>query len=135
MPVKINIKTTIWQDGQREMIETTVPGYFYRKANADFLQYEEDGTRTTVKVTAAGALILRNGAIKMRLPFTLNKQMTGSFELSIGKMVPVTMAKRIEHVYHPESGSGSIDLLYDLSMQGDPHKGTFLLEISFQEEK
>lgn len=139
MSVKINIKTTINQDHHREMIELTAFGRFYQKDKAFFLQYEEaaeeESTRTIVKIAGDKALILRSGAIKMRLPFAINKETKGTYELPFGKFEAVAVAKRIEHSYDVENSKGCIDILYDFSMQGASEAGTYHLEITFQEEK
>ena len=78
MSVKINVKTTIMQEDSEEIIEGAVLGDFFQKETASYLQYEEiseqGSTRTIVKMAGNDALILRNGAIKMRLPFPLIKR-------------------------------------------------------------
>ncbi|MFZ7946499.1 DUF1934 domain-containing protein [Neobacillus sp. 19] len=129
IPVKIKVKTTI---DEEETFELMVFGRYYQKDQASFLQYEEaheEGTvRTIVKVAQDEALILRGGAVKMRLPFQLHKKMRGSYEMPFGTFETLTMAKRIEH------SEGLIDILYDFTMQGSP-AGTYHLEISFQEDK
>ena len=139
MSVKINVKTTITQEDSEEIIEGAVLGDFFQKETASYLQYEEiseqGSTRTIVKMAGNDALILRNGAIKMRLPFSLNQKMSGSYELPFGKFETATVAKKIDHEYDAVSGKGRIDLLYDFSMQGTPSVGTYHLEITFQEEE
>jgi uncharacterized beta-barrel protein YwiB (DUF1934 family) len=128
-PVKIKVKTTI--DAQ-EAMELTVFGRYHQKGGATFLRYEEvleEGTvRTIVKVAGEEALILRGGAVKMRLPFQVNRKLRGSYEMPFGVFETMTMAKRIEH------SEGLIDILYDFTMQGSP-SGTYHLEISFQEDR
>lgn len=129
IPVKINVKTTI---DEQETFELVVFGRAYHKGDAFFLRYEEvleEGTvRTIVKVANEEALILRSGAVKMRLPFRLNKILRGSYEMPFGTFETSTMARRIEHI------EGLIDIVYDFTMQGTP-AGTYHLEITFQEDK
>ena len=129
IPVKIKVKTTI---DEQETFELTVFGRYYQKDQASFLQYEEvleEGTvRTIVKVAKDEALILRGGAVKMRLPFRLHKKLRGSYEVPFGTFETLTMAKRIKHT------DGLIDILYDFTMQGSP-TGTYHLEITFQEDQ
>lgn len=128
-PVKINVKTTI---DEQETFELTVFGRYYQKGNASFLQYEEvleEGTvRTIVKMAPEEALILRSGAVKMRLPFRLHLKMRGSYELPFGVFETMTLARSIKHT------EGSFDILYDFTMQGSPG-GTYHLEITFQEDE
>lgn len=131
IPMKINVKTTIHQQGAKEVYELAVFGRYLEKDGASFLKYEEvqdEGTvRTIVKVAGDEALILRGGAVKMRLPFRLHKKLRGSYEMPFGSFETITLAKRIEHA------AGLIDILYDFSMQGKP-AGTYHLEITFQED-
>jgi uncharacterized beta-barrel protein YwiB (DUF1934 family) len=128
IPVKIIVKTTI---DQQETFELTVFGRYYKKENASFLRYEEvleEGiVRTIVKVAAEEALILRGGAVKMRLPFRLHEQLRGSYEMPFGVFETTTLARKIEHT------EGHIDILYDFAMPGSGG-GTYHLEITFQEE-
>ncbi|WP_223594949.1 DUF1934 domain-containing protein [Neobacillus bataviensis] len=129
IPVKIKVKTTI---DRKESFELQVFGQYFKKGEATFLKYEEvqeEGTvRTIVKVAGNEALILRGGAVKMRLPFELNRTLRGSYEMPFGTFETLTLAKRIEHT------EGRIDILYNFAMQGE-HAGTYHLEITFQEER
>ncbi|MEH7115844.1 DUF1934 domain-containing protein [Neobacillus vireti] len=131
VPMKINVKTTIHQQEGSETIELKVFGRYFEKDGAAFLKYEEvleEGTvRTIVKITPGEALILRGGAVKMRLPFKLHKKLRGSYEMPFGVFETMTMTRRLEH------SMGLIDILYDFTMQGSPG-GTYHLEITFQEE-
>ncbi|MEH7011185.1 DUF1934 domain-containing protein [Neobacillus niacini] len=133
VPVKINVKTTI---DQQETFELMVFGTYLEKGNSAYLRYEEameeGSVRTIVKMAANNALILRGGAIKMRLPFELNRKLNGSYEMPFGQFATVTKAKRIDYSY--ENGKGRFCVLYDFSMEGAP-TSTYQLEIAFQEEK
>jgi uncharacterized beta-barrel protein YwiB (DUF1934 family) len=133
LPVKINVKTTIDQD---ETFELMVFGTYFEKGNAAYLRYEEameeGSVRTIVKMTPDEALILRGGAVKMRLPFEVNRTLNGSYEMPLGQFATETMAKRIDYSY--ENGKGRFRVLYDFSMEGAP-TNTYELEIAFQEEK
>ncbi|MED4224086.1 DUF1934 domain-containing protein [Neobacillus cucumis] len=130
--MKIKVKTTIHQQEGSETMELTVLGRYLEKDGAVFLKYEEaleEGTvRTIVKVTSEEALILRGGAVKMRLPFMLHKKRRGSYEMPFGVFETMTMTKRLEY------SKGLIDILYDFTMQGSP-AGTYHLEITFQEDE
>lgn len=137
MTVNINVKTTIFQDGQEEIIEGTAQGDFIQKAQSAYLQYDEisdqGSIRTILKIAEDEALILRSGAVKMKLPFKLNQKMSGNYEVPFGKFETTTVAKNIDLCY--DNNKGKIDLRYDFSMQGAPSVGTYHLEITFQEEE
>jgi uncharacterized beta-barrel protein YwiB (DUF1934 family) len=133
IPMKITIKTTI---DREEAFELTVFGRYFQRENADYLQYEEvieEGkVRSIVKMAAEEALILRSGAIKMRLPFEVNRKLNGSYELPFGQFATVTKARKINYSY--ENGKGCFEVLYEFSMQGSP-TSTYHLEIAFQEDQ
>lgn len=93
---------------------------------------EEGSVRTIVKMTAGEGLILRGGAVKMRLPFELNRTLNGSYEMPFGQFETTTLTKNFEHSF--ENGQGHINILYDFTMQGSP-AGTYHLQITFQEDK
>lgn len=137
MSVKIDIKTTIFQENSEDIIELTAHGHFYQKRQSSFLQYEEIGesgkTQTTLKWSGEEALIMRSGAIKSRMPFLLNTEMKGFYELPFGKVETAAIAKKISHSYNPKNGKGFIDIHYDFFMQ-ESHAGTYHLEITFQED-
>lgn len=139
MSVVIYIKTTIFHENGDEIIEGAALGRFYEKNNASFLQYEENGEqgsiRTTVKIAGTEALILRNGAVKMRLPFALGREKEGTYELPFGKFAVFSLAKKIEHSYDDKQGAGSINLLYQFSMNRAENADTYHIEITFQEDK
>ncbi len=133
---KIRVKTTIWNDGENEAFELTTFGRYYEKNESIFLQYEEvieEGTvKSIVKVSKKEALILRSGAVNMRMVFEEDKKHAGRYETPFGIMRIETMTKRLDH--QVGSNTGSMDILYDLHMQG-ALAGTYHLEISFEEEK
>ncbi|MCM3093943.1 MULTISPECIES: DUF1934 domain-containing protein [unclassified Cytobacillus] len=137
IPVKINVKTVIRKLGSKETFELTAFGRYYIKDSARFLQYDEvmeEGTvKTIIKMSDTDGLILRSGAVKMRLPFRMNKKLRGSYETPYGVFEMGTVTKRMVHQYDDKSSEGSIDILYDLKMQGS-QAGTYHLAITFEEE-
>ena len=138
MPVKIKVKTDI-RDGQgKDTFELTAFGQYYIKANAHFLQYDEamdEGiAKTVIKISEKEGLILRSGAVKMRLPFLMNKKLKGSYHTPYGVLELDTMTKRLDHQFDEQKRTGTIDLLYELKMQGAA-TGTYHLFISFKEEE
>jgi uncharacterized beta-barrel protein YwiB (DUF1934 family) len=137
MPVKITVKTVIRNGQDKETYELTTFGQYYKKMNSIFLRYEEimeEGTmKTVVKISGQEGSILRNGAVKMRLPFYKNKTLKGSYESPYGVLEMETFTTRISHEFDEKLRKGKIDLLYDFKMQGSS-AGTYHLSISFEEE-
>lgn len=137
IPVKINVKTVVQQDNEQQAYELTVFGRYQKTESASFLRYEEvleEGTvTTTVKITAEGALILRSGAVKMRMTFRKNQTMPGSYQSPYGTMQAEAITKQLEHSFHLHTNEGNLNLLYDLNIQGTK-AGTYHLKISYKEE-
>ncbi|MDR6999406.1 DUF1934 domain-containing protein [Neobacillus niacini] len=133
IPVRIKVKTTI---DQQESFELQLFGQYFEKENASYLKYEEameeGSVRTIVKMAAKEGLILRGGAVKMRLPFELNRKLNGSYEMPFGQFETTTLTKNLQHSF--ENGQGLIDILYDFTLQGSP-SGTYHLQITFQEDR
>ncbi|MBP2242534.1 uncharacterized beta-barrel protein YwiB (DUF1934 family) [Cytobacillus eiseniae] len=136
--MKIKVKTDISNESEKETFELTAFGQYYKKENAVYLQYNEEmeeGTvKTIIKVSDQDGLILRSGAVKMRLPFQINKRLRGSYHTPYGVFETHTLTKRFVHLFDEQTNMGSIDLLYELTMQG-AHAGTYHLSITFKEEE
>lgn len=137
IPVKINVKTTIHDGNSKDTFELTAVGRYYKKGNARYLQYEEEMdvgmVKTIVKMTEDDGLILRSGSIKMRLPFKMHQSLRGNYTTPYGVFNLKTLTKRMVHEFKEETSTGSIDLMYDLNMQG-AKAGAYHLTIAFEEE-
>lgn len=137
--VKITVKTVIRDGNRKETFELITFGRYYKKDNARYLQYDEvldEGilpVKTIIKISAEDGLILRSGAVKMRLPFKMNKRLRGQYTTPYGEFDITTLTKRLHHQYDEQIGTGSIEVLYDLSMQGT-YTGTYHLEVYFQKK-
>ncbi|EIJ80269.1 hypothetical protein PB1_07907 [Bacillus methanolicus PB1] len=131
MPVKIKIKTEIHQDGNKETFEFITFGRYYQKGESSFLQYEEvleDGRiNTTVKISGQEVLILRSGAVKMRMRFQEQKTLAGTYETPYGVLQTSASTKRIY------KNTGFLEIVYDLQMQGQD-AGTYHMTIRYEEE-
>ena len=138
VPVKIKGKTEIHDGSSKDTFEFTAFGRYYIKGNARFLQYneemEEGIVKTIIKMTDQDGLILRSGAVKMRLPFKLNSELRGSYDTPYGVFELITLTKTLTHQLDEQTSMGSIELLYDLNMQG-AYAGTYHLSITFKEEE
>ncbi len=137
--VKITVKTAIHDGKRKETFELITFGKYYKKENARYLQYDEvleenmPPVKTTIKISAEDGLIMRSGAVKMRLPFKMNKRLRGQYTTPYGELDITTLTKRLHHQYDEHTKAGSIEVLYDLSMQGT-YTGTYHLEVNFNQE-
>lgn len=139
IPIKIKVKTIIQNDGDLQTYELTTFGRYYKKDYSMFLQYEEhqeEGiVKTIVKFSNEEALILRSGAIKMRLPFKNGTELVGSYETPFGKLGTITNTKKLQLITKNEPYLvGSVDITYDFYIQ-DSKAGTYEMMITFEEEK
>lgn len=133
--VNIKLISTIRPiDGESEGYEMWLTGQLLEKAGSIYLKYEEvqeDKTiRTTMKLGNEQALIMRNGAIKMRLPLNVMEQQIGHYESEFGSMPLVIDTK--EMTFTKQSVSGDFHVQYDLLMGGQS-VGNYTLDITFTE--
>lgn len=137
VPIKIIVKTVIENDGDKQSFELTTFGRYYQKDSSYYLQYEElldeGSVKTIVKMTEEDALILRRGNINMRLPLRLNQRLRGSYETPYGTLGTTTYTKRLEYSYFQENETGSVEIIYDLTINGSK-TGTYHVNIMFKEE-
>lgn len=135
MPVKIHLKTTITQDRENEKYELMLLGEYYQKGDAAFLKYNEEleeGTvHTIIKMSEESAVILRSGALKMRLGFHKDVEKNGSYESPYGTFLLSTKTKKIEHK-NIGNNEGQFLLTYDLMMQG-ASSGKYEMLITYKE--
>ncbi|HYK73304.1 MAG TPA: DUF1934 domain-containing protein [Pseudoneobacillus sp.] len=135
-PVKIWVKTDIFQGDQKETFELVTFGRYYSKGQSSYLLYEEvmdvGNIKTSVKFSDGEAVILRSGALNMRLVFKKDHLMRGHYETPYGAMEMLTNTKKIGHVPSSEK-DGVLDLLYELTTQGEV-AGTYHMEITYKED-
>ncbi|MBG9454705.1 hypothetical protein ABE61_11750 [Lysinibacillus sphaericus] len=121
-------------EGESEGYEMLLTGQLLEKAGSIYLKYEEvqeDKTiRTTMKLGNEQALIMRNGAVKMRLPLNIIEQQMGHYESELGSMPLVVDTK--EMTFTKQAVSGDFHVQYDLLMGGQS-VGNYTLDITFTE--
>ena len=136
-PVNVTINTSIVQSGMKEEFITGSSGFFYKKGSAVYLQYEEkaeEGSiRTILKMDSGEALLLRSGAVKMRLPFKLSEETRGSYNTAYGTLPVKAVTTRLAQAIRENGRGGMFRLKYDLHIAGAP-AGTYSLSITFEEE-
>ncbi|MDM5246345.1 DUF1934 domain-containing protein [Lysinibacillus sp. G4S2] len=133
--VNIKLISTIRPiDGESESYEMLLSGQLLEKAGSMYLKYEEvqeDKTiRTTMKLGNEQALIMRNGAVKMRLPLNIIEQQMGHYESEFGSMPLVIDTKKM--TFTKQAISGDFHVQYDLLMGGQS-VGNYTLDITFTE--
>lgn len=134
MPVNISVRTKIEKDGESDLLELKAAGRWFRKGGSTYLQYDEEleeGTvHTTVKMKGEDVLILRSGAVKMRLHLLAEKETSGTYESPYGLLQTVASTKRLTQFLHEGESRGSVEAVYNFSILGE-HVGTYHLRIEY----
>ncbi|WP_421382163.1 DUF1934 domain-containing protein [Bacillus salacetis] len=136
--VKIHLKTRIQHGDEKDSFELFSNGRYYEKGDSFFLKYDEvqeEGTiHTIVKIKRdEEALILRSGAVKMRMVFKEDEEHAGSYESQLGTLMITTKTSKLTHTANRTRNDGEINLSYQLFMQGSP-VGKYEMDISYKEE-
>lgn len=136
--VKMKLITTIRPvEGESETYEMWLQGSFLEKTGSYYIRYEEiqnDQTiRTTMKFSQNQALILRGGAINMRLPLNTEEPQIGHYESEYGSLPLMTHTQAIEFSRKsPHENSGQLQVQYDLILSGQK-VGNYKVNIQFTE--
>lgn len=136
--VKIKVILTIRPIyGNEETYELWLQGTWMKKDGKMYLRYDEileDQTiHTTVKINNDKALILRSGAVNMRLPFSLESKQNGHYDTMYGTLPLQTKTHRLGFEHTEENNiSGRFNVQYDLIISGQS-VGHYTLEIQYTE--
>ena len=133
--VKITLHNEIKRDEEVENYELTVFGQYYKKGNSEFLKYEEaqeNGmVKTILKWTSDHtALVLRSGAVSMRLEHRIKEKTRGSYEHPYGRLPLEAFTTAISHSV--QNHVHTFQLRYDLNVQ-QSYVGTYNMTFTFQE--
>lgn len=133
--VKIKLSSTIRPlESDVETYEMWLDGQWLQKGDAYYLKYSEQQQgqeiRTTIKMNDERALIMRSGAIGMRLPLHLDEQQTGRFETELGSLPLHINTKKLH--YTPNANDGEFHTQYELIISGEV-AGQYMLTIEFTE--
>jgi uncharacterized beta-barrel protein YwiB (DUF1934 family) len=137
IPVTLHVKTKIKQGNDTESYELMAFGRLQKTENATFLRYNEEmevgNVATTIKLSPKGALILRSGAIKMRMNFSERQILPGTYQTPFGTMQIETHTEKLSYLSQPNISEGTVDLIYNLTIQGSL-AGTYHMTITYKEE-
>jgi uncharacterized beta-barrel protein YwiB (DUF1934 family) len=112
-------------------------GSFVKKAGNSYLRYEEiqeDLTiRTTIRLEEERAVILRSGAVKMRLVLNTKERENGHYESPYGSLPLETRTNELVMENNEDSKiNGRFLTRYDLIIGGNS-AGKYTLEINYSE--
>ncbi|WP_010287132.1 DUF1934 domain-containing protein [Kurthia massiliensis] len=140
-PIQLKFKTTINHPGELpEIMEIFVDGsYMLKDGKKVYIQYEEilnDKTmRTTLRFDESDGIIMRNGDIKMRLPFVKGYDQRGHYTADFGEMPIIVRTHHIDNKpLNDEVTTGELTVRYELIVSGES-VGEYTLEYSYTEGK
>lgn len=134
--VNIHLHSSIQHPGQeKETHLLRLVGKYMEKSGASYLQYEEeqDGQKiqSIVKLGSKDALIMRSGAIKMRLPFSIDEMRLGEYRnehMTLKLQVKTTAL----HFKQEDDQNGIFNVAYELYAEGSL-LGKYELSITYSE--
>ena len=131
--VDIQLHSSIRHPGQdQENHELSLTGQLIEKKGSYYLKYAEQqngqSVQTTVKMGAQDALILRSGAVSMRLPFILKGERPGTY--GNGPASFNLLVKTTELEFNQQAGQFRV--AYELHAEGSL-LGTYELTITYTE--
>lgn len=136
--VNIRLHSSIRHPGQaKDTQEFQLKGRLIEKRDTSYLQYEEQqgGTiETIVKLDSKEALIMRKGAVQMRLPFSVENRRIGSYGSGPATFDLLVETDHLQFTQERESGGGRFEVRYRLS-DGKSLLGTYNLTITYTEGK
>jgi uncharacterized beta-barrel protein YwiB (DUF1934 family) len=129
--VNIHMISSIKRDGaQVDRTSKELKGELIEKGTSYYLSYQENDpelgmSQHVLKLGIDQGVIMRRGAVSMRLPFILGEETSGEYQSPYG---PLSMRALTDFFKMNWSGrSGAIHLKYNLELQGEP-VGRFSLE-------
>lgn len=133
--VKIKLRSSILPaEGDAEKYEMWLEGQIIEKNDMSYLRYEEeqDGKKiqTTIKLTEDRAVIMRSGAINMRLPLNVTQEERGHYDSQYGSIPLITKTYEINNL--SDKTGRSFKTTYDLIIGGNP-VGNYTLDITIME--
>lgn len=133
--VQIQLHSSIQHPGQKkDSVKLKVAGQQIVKNGTSYLQYEEqhDGQtiQSTIKLGHDEALIMRSGAVKMRLPLALGGTRNGQYNNEHMALPLIVKTKKLQ--YEENEQSGSFTVQYELHADGSL-LGKYELSITYVE--
>lgn len=118
------------------MHEIQTTGRYIEKAGISYLRYieEQDGAeiQSTVKMGNDDALIMRAGALKMRLPFFTDSDRAGAYSNAQANFKLLVRTKHLEFIKEATNTEGRFSVHYELHTEGSL-LGTYELSITYSE--
>ncbi|HJF33180.1 MAG TPA: DUF1934 domain-containing protein [Sporosarcina psychrophila] len=135
--VKIKLHSSIRHPGlDEEKHEVNAKGLLIEKAGKSYLKYEEqqsgNSVQTIVKLDSANALIMRRGAVTMRLPFVKAGERPGTYGSGPATFDLVVKTEKLDFTENEDRSGGRFNVIYDLLAE-ESLLGTYNLTITYTE--
>ena len=136
-PVQIRLHSSIQHPGQdKEVHDIQMTGLYIKKAGISYLRYVEEQAgeeiQSTVKMGNEDALIMRVGALKMRLPFFTDSDRAGEYRNAQANFKLLVRTKHLEFIKEAATTEGRFSVRYELHTEGSL-LGTYELSITYSE--
>lgn len=132
-PIQIQLTSVIrYLESEAEKYEMWLEGHLTEKRGAYYIRYTEEqeaGSITTmIKITDDTALIMRSGAVMMRLPLQKDVPQAGHYNSDAGQMPLAIDTQALEH----DIARGQFTTTYELAISGQK-VGSYTLTINYTE--
>lgn len=135
--VAIRLHSSIRHPGQeKETHEMHLTGELIDKKGKTYLRYveQQDESRvlTTIKLGVEESLILRSGAVSMRLPFAISEERMGTYGTGPATFDLLVKTTELNYTKEVDDTGGRFDVQYELHGDG-ALLGTYELTITYME--
>ncbi|MCM0599603.1 DUF1934 domain-containing protein [Periweissella fabalis] len=137
IPVKVEIKTHIEQDGKAESFSFNETGQYFKMGDTVYIRYQETNPigkiPVTMKLAGDGtAQIRRHASSDLRLVFNPNEPVTTKYSTPAGLMDITTRTKMVNFTYQDAPLNGGAQIDYEL-ITGEEVVGQYKIRLHFTE--
>ncbi|MBB5174124.1 DUF1934 domain-containing protein [Texcoconibacillus texcoconensis] len=138
VPVKIEMKTVIHDEGRQHTNRWFAAGELFEKSSGLFLRFDEQtddnaSIRQTIKAQTGEMTVIRNGDVEMKQRFISNQETEGMYQSPYGPLSMVTKTKHVDVEWDPVQKTGSLHVGYELFLQGQ-EAGYHDMQVKIKEE-
>ncbi|KRM11309.1 hypothetical protein FD16_GL000898 [Paucilactobacillus suebicus DSM 5007 = KCTC 3549] len=135
MPVRVQLETTIEQDGQKQSFKFDEQGQLVSMNNSYYLRYSETGGQGNVPVTFKFAedhtvVLSRDGENRLRIIFNPDNEQETHYRTAYGMMKLMVKTNRLLSDLDLITGNGKIVVDYELHGQ-DQLIGKYQIRLQF----
>lgn len=140
MPIRVKFKSEILQDEERQVMAYETNGQYYLKGETEYIVFSEDqgnGKKLDViyKLSDQEVWVSRSGnGVKMKQTFRAGELTAGLYDSEFGIFHLETDTEKVVRMKDPVKNRGSIQLQYQLKVQGQ-ETGQYFITIHYEEEQ